>query len=93
MKRDSEEYSQVFLIFKAFTATKYKNGYIQLGALYTEPQVRLESSGVHLHSRRTLSGVQEESRRTYPESTRSPEGVQEDLPGVHKESTRSPQGL
>jgi hypothetical protein len=66
-------------------------------ALYTEPRVRLESSGVHLHSRRTPSGVQAESRRSpsgvQEESKRSPEGVQEDLPGVQKESRRSPGGV
>jgi len=63
----------------------YHDGMIT-GALYTEPRVRLESLGVHLHSRRTPSGVQVESRR-------SPNGVQEDLPGVLKESRRSPGGL
>jgi len=30
MQRDSQEYSQVFPIFKAFAATKYKIGYIKL---------------------------------------------------------------
>jgi hypothetical protein len=39
-----------------------KPSFAQPWALYTEPQVRLESLGVCLHSRKTPSGVQRESR-------------------------------
>jgi hypothetical protein len=58
----------------------------EIGALYTEPQVRVESLGVHLHSTRTLGGVQ-------AESTQSPPGVHEESLQVHKKSRRSPQGV
>ena len=66
-------------------------------ALYTESRVRLESLGVHLHSRRTPSRVQVEFKRSpngvQKESRRSSRGLTWSPWGVYKESSRSWQGV